>query len=73
MSELRYERVMRELRTRIARGDYEPDGRLPSTAELAEEFGYARQTIRQAITIMTTLGELRGEPGVGVYRVKKEQ
>lgn len=66
-TEPRYERVMRALRERIANGDYDPTGRLPSTAELAEEFGFSYGTIRQAITIMTALGELRGEPGVAVW------
>jgi DNA-binding GntR family transcriptional regulator len=72
-TEARWERVMRVLRARIAAGEYEPDGRLPSTAELAGEFKVSKPTVRQAITVMTALGELRGEQGVAVYRVKKEE
>jgi len=72
-TEARYERVMRLLRERIARGEYNAaDGKLPSTAKLADEFGFSPGTIRQAITIMTALGELRGEPGVAVYVNRQE-
>lgn len=71
-SEVRWERIMRLLRERIAAGEFEPDGRLPSTAALAEAYEVSKPTVRQAITVMTALGELRGEPGVAVYRVKKD-
>lgn len=70
-TEPRYERVMNDLRRRIADGEFEPDGKLPSTRELVEQYGWSTQTIRQAITLMTALGELRSEQGVGVYRVAK--
>lgn len=72
-TEARWERVMRLLRERIAAGEFEPEGRLPSTAALAAEYDVSKPTVRQAITVMTALGELRGEQGVGVYRVKKEK
>ncbi|WP_427422636.1 GntR family transcriptional regulator [Lysinibacillus fusiformis] len=71
-SEARWERVMRELRERIAAGEFDPDGRLPSTQALADQFEVSKPTVRQAITVMTALGELRGEQGVGVFAVKKE-
>lgn len=63
---------MRELRARIAAGEFEPDGRLPSTAALADEYRVSKPTVRQAITVMTALGELRGEQGVGVFVVKED-
>lgn len=69
----RYERVMISLRERIAAGEFEPDGRLPSTRQLVDHYGFSRETIRQAITRMTMLGELRGEQGDAVYRVLKDE
>ena len=72
-TEARWERVMRLLRERIAAGEFEPDGKLPSTAELAAVYEVSKPTVRQAITVMTALGEVRGEPGVAVYRVKKSE
>lgn len=68
----RYERVMNDLRDRIAAGEFEPTGRLPSTAQLVAHYKFSRETIRQAITRMKVLGELRGEQGDAVYRVKKD-
>lgn len=68
----RYERVMNDLRRRIADGEFEPSGKLPSTRELVAEYGYSTQTIRKAVDSLILLGELRGEQGAGVYRVKKE-
>lgn len=68
----KYERVMNDLRRRIAEGEFEPTGRLPSTRQLVEQYSYSRETIRQAITRMTVAGELRGEQGDAVYRIKKD-
>lgn len=69
----RYERVMNDLRRRIAEGEFEPTGRLPSTPQLVDHYGFSRETIRQAITRLQLLGELRGEQGDAVYRVKKDE
>ena len=69
----RYERVMNDLRRRIAEGEFEPTGRLPSTAELVDHYGFSRETIRQAIIRMQVLGELRGEQGDAVYRVRQDE
>lgn len=75
----RYERVMIDLRKRIAAGEFEPTGRLPSTRELVEQYSerlggsISRGPIREAITRMIVLGELRGEQGDAVYRVKKDE
>jgi GntR family transcriptional regulator len=69
----RYERVMIDLRKRIAAGEFEPTGRLPSTAQLVAHYKFSRETIRQAITRMKVLGELRGEQGDAVYRVEKDE
>lgn len=69
--EPRYERVMSDLRRRISAGEF-PGGKLPSTAALVAEYGFSRETIRQAITRMILLGELRGEQGAGVYVVERD-
>lgn len=72
-AERRYERVMASLRERIAAGEFaEAGGKLPSTAALVAEYGFSRETIRQAITRMILLGELRGEQGAGVWVNQKE-
>lgn len=68
----RYQRVINDLRERIAAGEFrsddpEEDGKLPSTSALVDHYKFSRETIRQAITRMILLGELRGEQGAGVY------
>ncbi|HEY7043270.1 MAG TPA: GntR family transcriptional regulator [Nocardioidaceae bacterium] len=69
----KYEKVMNDLRRRIAEGEFEPTGRLPSTRQLVDHYGFSRETIRQAITRMQMLGELQGEQGDAVYVVKKDE
>lgn len=70
-TEPRYERVMADLRRRIADGEFDDEGKLPSTAALVDHYGFSRETIRQAITRMILLGELRGEQGVAVHVVSR--
>ncbi|MEU2873481.1 winged helix-turn-helix domain-containing protein [Streptomyces olivoreticuli] len=44
-------KVADALRARIMDGKY-PDGKLPTTRELAKEFGYASQTVRDGLGIL---------------------
>ncbi|POX44766.1 winged helix-turn-helix domain-containing protein [Streptomyces sp. Ru72] len=54
------------LRTRIRTGELKPGERLPTQAELAEEFGVERGTVRQALRVLQDDGLLssvsRGSP-----------
>ncbi|MFE0329379.1 GntR family transcriptional regulator [Streptomyces sp. NPDC003753] len=54
------------LRTRIRAGELKPGERLPTQAELAEEFGVERGTVRQALRVLQDDGLLssvsRGSP-----------
>ncbi|WP_373034387.1 GntR family transcriptional regulator [Streptomyces sp. NRRL B-2790] len=47
------------LRERIRRGDLKPGDRLPTQAELAEEFGVERGAVRQALSALAVDGLLR--------------
>ena len=69
-----YRRIVDDLRARIARGEWGPGDRLPSTRELVEHYrrfyGYARLstlTVRRAVEMLIESGELRGQQGVGVF------
>ncbi|MEH6374574.1 winged helix-turn-helix domain-containing protein [Streptomyces sp. KLMMK] len=44
-------KVADAIRARVRDGKY-PDGKLPTTRELAKEFGYAGQTIRDGLGIL---------------------
>lgn len=65
-SEPHYRRIMRDIRERIASGELKPGDRLPSTAELAEQYAVSPPTVRQAITLLAETGELVGHQGLSV-------
>lgn len=48
----RYAQIAQELRERIVRGEYST-GRLPAERTLGQEFGVQRDTIRQALDVLT--------------------
>lgn len=62
-----YAQLAELLRHRIARGDWEPGGRLPSHEALMREFGVARVTVRQAITLLQGDGLLASRQGKGTF------
>lgn len=59
--------IVRDIQNRIESGEWPPDHRLPSTAELAEMYGTSKTTVRQAITVLTEAGTLKGHQGLGVF------
>jgi len=59
----RYRRIAAELEQAIATGDYPPGARLPSERELAERYGVARGTIRQALTALRHSGAIASRQG----------
>lgn len=62
-----YQRIATELRSRIARGTYLPDDRLPSLAELQAEFGVSNTVIKSALAILRNEELIVGRQGKGVY------
>ncbi|MYV99870.1 winged helix-turn-helix domain-containing protein [Streptomyces sp. SID3343] len=62
-----YQRIATELRSRIARGTYLPDDRLPSLAELQAEFGVSNTVIKSALAILRNEDLIVGQQGKGVY------
>lgn len=78
MSEPFYRRIVGDVRTRIASGEWPPGHKLPSTAELVDLYKaqlgsatLAPSTIRHAIGLLIELGELRGQQGLGVFVADK--
>lgn len=62
-----YQQIARVLRSRIFHGLYSPGAPIPSENELAEEFGVARLTVRQAIQELRREGALISRRGSGTY------
>lgn len=69
MSEFKYLIITETLRDRIAAGEY-PDGKLPSTKELREEFEASYGSVRSAILILKHTGVVEGRQGQGVFIVE---
>lgn len=60
-----YVRLTSVLRSRIATGEWKVGLRIPSIEALCEEYGVARNTVRQALEILSSEGLIRGARGVG--------
>lgn len=59
--------ITEDLTEKIRNGDYPPDSRLPSIADLVHEYGAARETVRKALHALEEQGLVEIVPGKGVY------
>jgi len=59
--------VARDLEADIESGALPPDTRLPSEAELAEQYGVARITVRSAIAMLRDAGKVVTVHGRGSF------
>ncbi len=62
-----YRQVASRLRREIDAGRYEPGDPLPSESRLCSHYGVSRQTVRQAITVLTSEGLVTTERGRGTF------
>jgi len=56
-------RVVRRLQDMISHRDFKPGTLLPAQRTLALELGVSRSSLREALSVMETLGLVSGEPG----------
>lgn len=61
----KYERIARDLRDAIAKGDHPPGSALPPIPELMDTYGVARETVRNAIAALANEGLVTPRSGVG--------
>jgi len=61
------QQVMEEIKNLIASGQYKVHDRIPTENELAEMFGIARTSIREAIKIFNYMGILESQTGRGTF------
>lgn len=66
VSDYKYERIADSLRAGIDAGTY-PDGRLPSTKELCQQFDASYGSVRTAIMILKAEKRVVGRQGEGVF------
>jgi GntR family transcriptional regulator len=64
---VRYLDVAEAIRSRIARGAHGPAGALPSEAELGEELGASRVTVRRALELLRHEGLVTSRRGSGWF------
>jgi GntR family transcriptional regulator len=66
-----YRQIAEDLRWQVESGRLKPGQQLPTEIELREQFGASRNTIRDAIKLLTTLGLVETKPGQGTFVVTK--
>jgi GntR family transcriptional regulator len=66
-----YRQIADDLRAQIEAGALDPGQQLPTEMELRERHGTSRNTIRDAIKWLTTLGLVETRPGQGTFVVKE--
>lgn len=63
----KYQIMQEWLREQIVNGVYQPEQRIPTEFELADQFGYSRQTIRQAVSALEHEGIITRTRGKGTF------
>ncbi len=66
------EEVAERLKEQIRSGVYPLDTKLPTEPALMKTFGVGRSSIREAIRILSNLGYLRVQQGLGTFVAEKE-
>lgn len=62
-----YQRVAADLRRQIQSGELRPGDKLPSIAQLQEQYGVGNNAVHMATVILKSEGLVRGHQGKGVY------
>ena len=65
--ELKYYRLMEDLKEKILSGEFKTGDKLPSENELACSYQISRQTVRKALSIMENAGYIYAEHGRGTF------
>ncbi|WP_461208397.1 FadR/GntR family transcriptional regulator [Desulfocurvus sp. DL9XJH121] len=68
-----FSRAVERIRSLVRSGEIAPGGRLPSERYLAEEFGVARSSVREAIRTLADQGVIESRRGAGTFLVDLPQ
>lgn len=71
MPEPMYRQIADDLRRKIEAGELEPAARLPTEIELMEKYDASRNTVRDAIRVLTSRSMVETRPGQGTFVVRK--
>ena len=62
-----YRRIADDLATKMKSGELTPGTKLPSTSELADQYGVSVATAYRAVSLLHDRELVVGQPGRGVY------
>jgi GntR family transcriptional regulator len=62
-----YQQLVQQIRQAIARGEFQPDERLPSVRQLADDLVVNPNTVARAYTELERDGILTSRPGLGIF------
>jgi GntR family transcriptional repressor for pyruvate dehydrogenase complex len=65
--------AVQRIQSMILEGTLKPGDRLPAQRELSEQFGISRASLREALSVLETLGLVRVEVGRGVFVVGPDE
>jgi GntR family transcriptional regulator len=71
VAEPKYREIADDLRRKIEAAELIPGSRLPTEIELMEQYGASRNTVRDAIKLLTTRSLVETRPGQGTYVVQQ--
>ena len=63
----KYRFLVDTIKEKIKNGEYEPGERMESENTLSDQFGYSRQTVRQALSVLEQEGLIEKRQGSGSY------
>lgn len=62
-----YYRLAEDLRAKIERGEFKPGDMIPSTAQLAQQYGVSPMTVRQGLALLAKGGYIKTIQGKGSF------
>jgi GntR family transcriptional regulator len=71
MAEPMYKQIADDLRRKIEAGEIHQGAQLPTEIELMEQYSASRNTVRDAIKLLTTRGLVEPRPGQGTFVIEK--
>ena len=65
--QLKYSKLMEDLREKMVSGEIQAGDRLPSENELSAQYQVSRQTVRKALSVLQNEGYIYAEHGRGTF------
>jgi len=63
----KWQQIADHIRSQIESGELGPGDRLPSTAQLRNQYNVSATVVRQAVLVLQTQGIVQGVHGLGVF------